>query len=91
MTSNPSHEVDSFLRKLRNLESMYRRLDSGELTGRNSDASDAGREHAYCDLANLYDEACADDDNPLPEYLDDNPSVAARWHRMERRCVGLPV
>lgn len=79
---------EQFKREVRNLEAMYRRLDSGALTGRNSTSSDASREAKYrrlrdALLAELWDEA-----SPLFAMLDADEKLAERWNRLERRSVG---
>lgn len=78
---------ETFQRKLRNLESAWRRQDNGELTGRNrSPIPAATRELDAAITADAHT-----DDAPLCTFLDNNPKVAARWSRCERRNVGLPV
>lgn len=81
----PTVQQSTFTRKLRNLESAYRRLDGGQLTGRNSDSSDRTRAMQHADLAQLArtDSVC--------ELLDADEKLAARWNRLERRGAGLPV
>lgn len=82
--------VDAFTRRLANLESAYRRLDSGQLTGRNSSSSDETRELHYRALRDMIAADAHTDDAPLCTYLDEHPKLAARWDRLERRSVGLP-
>lgn len=75
----------SFVKKLTNLENAFKRLDRGELTGRNAVASDATRRMRYDELAELArtDAVC--------DLLDAYAYLAARWNRIERRMVGLPA
>ena len=73
----------AFARKLRNLEGMYRRLDSGELTGRNSSSSDGTRDMRYAELETLAGLAV------VAAMLDADDRLAARWNRLERRHAGL--
>jgi hypothetical protein len=75
--------AEDFARKLRNLEGMYARM--GNLTGRNSDASDGYREMRFNELATMAhtDEVC--------DALDADEKLARRWNRMERRHAGLPA
>lgn len=82
-TSTEPAQVTTFKRKLRNLESAFRRLDRGELTGRNADASDRTRWMQYEHLRTL---AGSD---AVADALDADSNLAARWSRMERRSVGL--
>lgn len=81
----PMNTTETFKRQLRNLESAYRRFDSGELTGRNCTSSDRYRDAAYRRLADLArtDGVC--------DALDADSRLAARWNRLERRQVGLPA
>jgi len=78
-------QTTEFARLLTNLEGSYRRLDSGQLTGRNSTASDDTREMNFQKLAALArtDEVC--------DALDADEKLARKWNRMERRHAGLPV
>ena len=82
---------EDFTRKLKNLEGMYYRLDKGLLTGRNSDSTTATMDFRYRELRDAITADANTDDAPLCSYLDGNPKVAARWDRIERRSVGLPV
>jgi hypothetical protein len=77
--------TEKFRDGLRNLEGAYRRLDTGQLTGRNSTASDDGREWAFRELAKLVHEH-----DEVTDALDANVKLAERWSRMERRHYGLP-
>lgn len=79
-----------FERRLRNLESAWRRLDRGELTGRNAAASDATRAWRYRELRDAVAADARTDQAPLCAFLDNHPTVAGRWDRIERRSVGLP-
>lgn len=83
--------AEQFNRRLRNLEAMWRRLDSGQLTGRNSTSSDLTREMVYRELRDAVAADARTDDAPLCSYLDANPRVADRFARVERRTVGLPA
>jgi hypothetical protein len=83
--------VKRFKRELRNLEGMFSRLDSGVLTGRNATSSDDTRRYKYELLRDLVAADAKTDDAPLCTYLDEHPGLAARWDRVERRSVGLPV
>jgi hypothetical protein len=80
---------EAFARELRNLESMYRRLDRGELTGRNSTSSDDTRRAKYERLRDAVAADALTEDAPLCAYLDGNEKLATRWSLMERRSVGL--
>lgn len=82
---------ETFKRKLRNLESAYRRLDRGELNGRNATGSDRTREMHYRELDAALQAELYLDDSPLFLMLDTEPATAWRWSVMERRSVGLPV
>jgi hypothetical protein len=82
---------ENFTRRLRNLEAMWRRLDRGELTGRNCESSDRTRENTYRALRDAIRADANTDAAPLCAWLDANPKIAARWDRIERRTVGLPV
>jgi len=94
-TSHPRKEQtmtpEQFTRELRNLEGMFYRLDKGLLTGRNSASSSDTMDYKYRRLRDAVAADARTEDAPLCSFLDDNPKVAARWDRMERRSVGLPV
>jgi hypothetical protein len=73
--------AELFRRRLTNLEAAWRNRSNW---GRNV-GSQAGAEYRYgllCAMART-GEIC--------DLLDNNPKLAARWNRMERRMVGLPV
>jgi hypothetical protein len=80
---------EQFVRQLNNLEGMFRRLDSGELTGRNSQSSDDGRRRSYERLRDAVRADAQTDDAPICTMLDARPKLAAKWTRLERRSVGL--
>ena len=89
MAASTPFTVARFERSVRNAESVYRRLDRGELTGRNSDATDATiRGHVETCRA-LMKAELHDDDSPLFAWLDAHPKLAERWDRIERRYYGL--
>jgi hypothetical protein len=75
--------VDTFKRELRNTESQYRRMDSGELTGRNADGS---ADRLNWKLNRLRELARTDE---VCDALDADDKLAARWNRVERRAAGL--
>jgi hypothetical protein len=82
---------ETFKRTVRNFEAVYRRLDRGELTGRNADATEATLEGHYRALKSALDAELYVDDSPLFALLESDERLAARWNRLERRRVGLPV
>jgi len=90
-TERTTMTPEQFTRELRNLEGMFYRLDKGLLTGRNSASSTDTMDYKYRRLRDAVAADARTDDAPLCAFLDANPRVAARWDRMERRSVGLPV
>lgn len=83
--------TETFKRKLRNLEASYRRLDRGELNGRNAESSDRTRQMHYRELDDALRAELYDDASPLWLMMETEPKTAQRWSVMERRSVGLPV
>lgn len=74
--------TELFKRRLTNLEAAWRNRSNWS---RNAAGSQAGAEYRYRLLREMArtDAVC--------DLLDNNPKLAARWNRMERRMVGLPV
>ena len=79
-------DVEKFKRLLRSAEGMLYRRDGGQLTGRNDASSQATLRMRFDDMSALVKESDA-----VCEALDTNEKLAARYHRAERRWVGLPV
>lgn len=85
------NSIEQFKKHVRAAEGIYRRLDSGRLTGRNSVATKGTlSKHVRAAEATLT-WACKQEGDPLPEFLDNNKLWAEKWNRLERRWHGLPV
>lgn len=82
--------ADKFRKTLRNIEAIYRRLDSNVLTGRNSVSTEASLAKHVKTLRSLISEDAHSDTSPLCDLLDSDAKLAARWDRVERRYYGLP-
>lgn len=80
--------ADKFTRYLKSLEGMYYRLDKGISGGRNSASTDATMEARVREMQAAISADAHTDDTPLCSFLDDNPKVAARWNKVERRFFG---
>jgi hypothetical protein len=65
-------------RHLQALAGVYRRMDSGELTGRNAELTSSTLEHHWRELRAALEAGGF-------EYLDSHPRLAATWARVERR------
>jgi hypothetical protein len=81
--------TETFTRKLRNVEGIYYRQDKGYLTGRNATSTDAAIAGYVKTLREAIAQDAQTDAAPLCSFLDDNPKIAARWDKIERRWYGL--
>lgn len=70
--------MDDTRRHLAALDGTYRRMDSGQLTGRNSDATSLNLDRHWTQLQDALDAGGY-------EMLDANPRLAAKYARVERR------
>lgn len=88
-----SDSTERFRKHVRAAAGIYGRIDSGQLTGRNSDATDESLEYHVTRAAQILRDACEDDTDAIWDYLDSKRGarLAAAWSRVERRHAGLPV
>src|SRR5215471_14110021 len=81
--------LEQFRRHVTALRGIYYRMDTGTLTGRNSDATAEALDMHYDAARALLRADAATDANPICDYLDTHERFAASWNALERRYVGL--
>lgn len=87
--ASSSSSVAKFERHVTALAGVYRRMDRGELTGRNSDATERTIDGHYRDAAALLKAELDDEASPIYAELERRPRLAAKWYALERRYFGL--
>jgi hypothetical protein len=85
--------TEQFRQHVRAAAGIYGRMDAGQLTGRNSDATADSLDYHVGRAAQILRDACDDDSDAIWEYLDSRRGarLAAAWSRVERRYYGLPA
>jgi hypothetical protein len=85
--------TERFRQHVRAAAGIYGRIDSGQLTGRNADATDDTLDYHVGRAAQILRDACDDDTDAIWTYLDSKRGarLAATWSRIERRHAGLSV
>lgn len=87
-TARNHPSIRAFRREVDSGHAMIRRVREHGF-GRNANATLWAIERRYENADRILREASRDDHDPLPEYLDVTPGLAARWETLERYAVGL--
>lgn len=90
MTRDP---ITEFRRHVQSASATYRRMDTGQLTGRNSNATADGLDYSVREARAVLTADAWTDEAPLCAYLDSSRGarLAAAWDRVERRHAGLTM
>jgi len=81
-------QIKKFRRHADAAAGIYYRLDKGLTGGRNSESTERTLEWHIRSAQQMIAEDARTDDAPLCTYLDENPKLADKWNRLERRFFG---